>query len=748
MASIVVGTHTPASLEKDETYQHIADDLISRIQCYDPLHPEERVRQALAFAIVHHGSQKRHSGAPYYQHPLSVATILADMKLDSRTIITALLHDVVEDTDITLSDITENFGEEVSQLVDGVTKLTKIEFQSDNERQAENFRKLIIAISEDIRVLLVKLIDRLHNMQTLQYIKNPEKRARIARETMEIYAPLAERIGMQNVKEELQDIAFKELHPDGYNSVLSRLRYLRESDSGVVDRIAEQIRDIIKNADIKADVYGREKIPYSIWRKMENKNVSFEQLTDIIAFRAVVDTIDDCYRVLGAVHTSFHMVPERFKDFISTPKNNGYQSIHTVVMGPEQQRIEIQIRTEEMHKIAEMGVAAHWTYKQDRPYNIDGRQYQWIRELLHIIEHTEESEEFLKNTRLEMYHDQVFCFTPRGDLIALPRGATPVDFAFAVHSAVGKSCAGAKINGRIMPLRTKLENGDQVEIIQSRSQKPSPAWEHFVVTGKALSEIRKYIRTQKEKEYAALGEAILSKELIKEGKTLNEKMIKTLCKNLHKRSMDEVYTAIGEGTLSHTEVVKALFPEKKEITASFLSRFTRNKANKTRSEESTEEETLSIPITGLMPGMAIHYAACCYPLPGEKIVGIINSGQGVTVHAAACKELEHLVDSPERWIDVTWEEETGEDTFIGGLHATLSHQKGALGELANATAQAGGNINNLRIINRSSDFFEIILNVEVSDVDHLQRIINELEAQPLIHSVKRYQEGKRRPATP
>lgn len=695
------------------------------------------VRKGYEFAKKYHGTQKRASGDPYYHHPIAVAQILADLKLDPSTVITALLHDTIEDTEATLEQVEKEFGVEMAKLVDGVTKLTKIEFQSENTRQAENFRKLLIAISEDLRVLLVKLADRVHNMRTLHFIKKPEKRLRIARETMEIYAPLAERIGMQKIKDELQDLAFKELHTEGYQSILSRLDFLRKDGGEVVRRIEKDLNDTIEKSGVKAHFYGREKTPYSIWRKMEMKNVSFEQLTDIIAFRAIVANIEDCYRTLGTIHANYHMVPETFKDFISLPKENGYRSLHTVVMGPDHQRIEIQIRTQEMHEVAELGVAAHWAYKQGSELSREGTQYRWIRELLTIIDQAPTPEEFLENTKMEMYHDQVFCFTPKGRLIALPRGSTPVDFAFGVHSEVGRSCVGAKVNGRIVPLRIQLNNGDQVEIIRSKSAQPSPAWEKFVVSGKARSEIRRFIRNQQRGEYITLGKAILTKLFKEQGFELHDSTLEPVLKMFSRTDPEDLYASVGEGTLSKNEVFKALHPEKdmstKRKRLSLLAKLRRHKDT-----EEGEKTKLSIPIKGLIPGMVIHFAGCCHPLPGESIVGIVNTGKGVTIHTADCHELENYVDEPERWIDVAWEENSDESMYVGRLKLSLAHEAGSLATLANTLAKDGGNINNLRIIHRSNDYFEIIVDVEVKDVKHLATIMASLRSKSTIYSVERY----------
>ncbi|NDF12205.1 MAG: bifunctional (p)ppGpp synthetase/guanosine-3',5'-bis(diphosphate) 3'-pyrophosphohydrolase [Proteobacteria bacterium] len=710
--------------------------LIETLKKHHPDADTALVEKAHAFAKKHHGTQLRASGDPYYHHPIAVAQILADFKLDTSTIITAILHDTVEDTDVTFEDIEREFGKEISKLVDGVTKLTKLELQSEDTKQAENFRKLLIAISEDLRVLLVKLADRIHNMRTLHFIAKPEKRARIAHETMEIFAPLAERIGVQKMKDELQDLAFRELHGEEYKSIINRLEYLRSSGGKVVDKIVADLKETLIKAGIKAYVSGREKTPYSIWRKMGMKNVSFEQLTDIIAFRTIVDNIEDCYKTLGIIHATYHNVPGSFKDFISLPKENGYRSIHTVVMGPDHQRIEIQIRSKEMHDIAEFGVAAHWAYKQGQQFNTDGKQYRWVRELMTIIEQAPSAEEFFEHTKMEMYHDQVFCFTPKGRLIALPRGATPVDFAFAVHSEVGRTCVGAKVNGRIIPLRTQLNNGDQVEIIRSKSQKPSPTWEKFVVTGKARSEIRRYVRVEQKSEYIQLGKNILVKLFKEEGLEMHEKDLVQVLPLLEKQDIEELYAAVGEGLMSKAEVLKAVYPDREVATKrkklSILNRLKRHK------EEESGEKKLSIPIRGIAPGMAVHFAGCCHPLPGESIVGIVNTGKAITIHTADCHELERYVDEPERWIDVAWEDDSNSAVFVGRLKLSLAHETGSLGTLANTVAKAGGNINNLRIVYRSTEFYEMLVDVEVKDVKHLANVMASLRAKSAIYSVERY----------
>lgn len=726
-----------ASPSIEKSIEEKKKELVERIKAYNASADIAMVEKAFDFSKEAHAPQKRASGEPYFLHPVEVALILTELKLDTASIITALLHDTVEDTHVTLEDLEKEFNKEIALLVDGVTKLSKLEHKSEQLRQAENFRKLVIAMSEDIRVLLVKLADRLHNMRTIGHIPKPEKRQRIAHETLEVYATLAERIGMRQFKEELQDLSFAQLHADARQSIVKRLGYLRKEGQIIVEDIITDVNKILKEHGLNAEITGREKRPYSIWKKMEQKNISFEQLSDIMAFRIVVDDIVGCYQVLGCIHEQYHMIPGRFKDYISTSKPNGYKSIHTTVMGPRNQRIEIQIRTQEMHDIAEYGVAAHWSYKQAiDDEKVGGAKFRWIRELIEILEKTSDPEDLLENTKLEMYHDQVFCFTPKGDLIALPRDGTPVDFAFAVHSAVGRTCVGAKVNGRIVPLKHKLHNGDQVDIIRSKTQTPSPTWERFVVTGKARSEIRKFIRVQQRDEYISLGKSILSKYFSHEGHELNDKLMEQAVKALGKSGIDDIYAEVGEGLLSRGQVIESVFPghhhsKSPSRKPSLLSRL-RKKGGKAGSS--------AVPITGLIPGMALHFAGCCHPIPGDRIVGIVTTGRGVTIHTLDCETLENFSDQPERWLDVSWDIDTApEQAHVGRIRALMAHESGALATISNVIAQDMGNISNLKILNRSSEFFEILIDIEVEDVRHLNNIIASLRAKPVVQSVERHQ---------
>ena len=705
-------------------------ELVERVKSYDPGADEDLLNRAYVFSMKAHGSQSRASGDPYFSHPLGVAEILTRLKLDSASIATGLLHDTVEDTEATLQQVQSVFGQEVAQLVDGVTKLSRLELQSDNTKHAENFRKLVLAMSNDIRVLLVKLADRLHNMQTLHFIKNADKRRRIAAETMEIYAPLAERMGMHQLKDELENLAFAELNPDAYQSIIQRLSYLREQGTDISNKIIAELQKTLKDADLDAEVSGREKTPFSIWRKMQKKRMEFEQLSDIMAFRVMVKDIGQCYQALGAIHGKYSMIPGRFKDYISTPKPNNYQSLHTGIIGPQRMRIEVQIRTENMHEIAEMGVAAHWGYKQGAT-KIDGRQYRWLRELLDILEHAAGPEEFLEHTKLEMFQDQVFCFTPKGDLIALPRGATPVDFAYAVHSQIGDTCVGAKINGRIMPLRTELQNGDQVAIVTSKAQTPSPAWERFVVTGKARACIRRFIRTQQRAQYMELGRAMLQKEFAHAGYEYTDKAVEGVLKKFKAEEIEDLVTQVGEGLIGAREVVNAIFPGNK-------AQVPNDKIVPLKRDAKKGKGNHAIPIRGLIPGMAMHFAGCCHPLPGDRIVGIVTTGKGVTIHTIDCETLESFADTPERWLDVAWDQDKNTvEQHTGRLDVVITNKPGSLGSLTTVIGKNLGNISNLKIINRSIDFFEIIVDVEVADLKHLTNIIAALRATPAINSVER-----------
>ncbi len=708
-------------------------ELVERVKSYDPNADEDGLNRAYVFAVKMHGSQKRESGDPYFSHPVEVAGILTEYKLDYATIVAALLHDTMEDTAVSYEDIEKLFGAEVAQLVEGVTKLSKIQAQSEHNKQAENFRKLVLAMSEDIRVLLIKLADRLHNMRTLHFCKKEEKRLRIARETLDIYAPLAERMGMNKMKDELEDLAFHQLHPDAYQSIISRLNFLREKGGDLTQKIIEQLSKDVAEIGDDVEVYGREKRPYSIWRKMQRQNISFEQICDIMAFRVVVPTVADCYHALGIVNTKYPMIPGRYKDYISTPKSNGYQSLHTGVIGPFRQRIEVQIRTKEMHEVAELGVAAHWEYKQNMSSSVDGKKFRWMRELLDLLNNSSNSDEFLENTKISMYNDQIFCFTPKGDLFNLPKDSTAVDFAYAVHSNVGDHCVGVKINGEIRPVRTLLQNGDQVEILTSKTQTPSPEWERFVVTAKAKSAIRRFIRNQKRLQFIELGKSLIQ-GLYKEHKVaFNEKEIETVLQSFKQSGLDDLYVMMGEGLILAADVFYKIHPEKRTTLQRVVDIFKRSKPNKINKNE---QNTL---IKGLVSGIALHYSRCCHPVPGDKIVGIVTTGKGVAIHRSDCIMLKKYAHEPERWLDIEWNENAvSENVFPVRLSLTIADKPSALATISTTVSKAGSNISHIFTPGgRSAGFVELVMDVDVKNTAHLEEVISELKALPFVVSLKK-----------
>ncbi len=706
-------------------------ELVERVRKYAPQVDENLLNRAYVFSMKAHGTQTRASGDPYFSHPLEVAGILTEMKLDGNTIATALLHDTVEDTVATIEEIEELFGTEVAKLVDGVTKLSKLEIQAESTQQAENFRKFLLALSDDIRVLLVKLADRLHNMRTLHHFKKEEKRKRIAMETMEIYAPLAERIGWRKMKDELEAICFEELNNEAFKSVTQRLEYLRKKGKNIPSAVSRQIRQLLKKNGIECEVNGREKTPMSIWNKMERNHMNFEQLTDVMAFRVVVDDLATCYEALGIIHRSWSMLPGLFDDYISTPKPNGYQSIHTAVIGPRKLRIEIQIRTTEMHHIAEHGVASHWGYKQGTGKK-ERSQYRWIRELLEILEHTPNPEEFLEHTKLEMFQDQVFCFTPNGELIHLPRGSTPVDFAYAVHSEIGDTCVGAKVNSRMVPLRHQLQNGDQVEILRSKGQVPSPNWLNYVATGRAKAAIKRYVRKSERQEYVELGKSILESAFRREELGFKEDIMEQSIYKFKLPDVDDLYQNVGNGLISEYEVISTLFPS---IELKHDGKAPISAISDWSAEQGGEH---AIPISGHKAGMAVHLAHCCHPLPGDRIIGTVSKGEGIIVHTIDCESLSMDEDAQENWLDLAWQpHDKTPEFYTGRLNLVMHNEAGALANVCMVVARNGGNISNLKVVSRDPDFFTMHVDVEVQNVKHLTSITAALRTIEVISSVNR-----------
>jgi GTP diphosphokinase / guanosine-3',5'-bis(diphosphate) 3'-diphosphatase len=696
--------------------------LVEKVMDYAPDADEDRLNRAYVFTVQRHGSQKRASGDPYFSHPIEVAGLMTDLKLDEETIITALLHDTVEDTLTTVEEIEVKFGAEVARLVDGVTKLSKIEAQTEDERAAENLRKFLLAISDDIRVLLVKLADRLHNMRTLHYIQKPEKRRRIARETMEIYAPLAERVGMYEYMREMQMLAFRELEPEAYRTITDRLTQIREGGEGKLEEISAAIEKELAGQGLIARVSGREKHPYSIWKKMQERHVQFDQLSDIIAFRIVTHSVEDCYRAMGLLHRRWKMVPGRFKDYISTPKRNGYKSLHTTILFGQSMRVEVQIRDEAMHQASEFGLAAHWGYKQkDKP---DG-QAGWIRDLIEILDTAHDAEEVLEHTRMAMYQDRIFAFTPKGALQQLPKGATPVDFAYAVHTDIGNRTVGAKVNGRHVPLGTPLSNGDLVEILKSDAQVPQPAWLNFVVTAKARATIRRYVRAKERSEQVAMGQAMFDEIAGRLPVKIGAKAMKDALQRLDIDNQDELMIAIATRRVGDTQLMRALMPGHEQ---DLLGR-------------DFPAQDHAVSIEGLTAGVAFILSECCHPVPGDRIVGLRHEGHPVEVHTIECNALANTgantgVDGGEvDWIDLSWGK--GADGGAARLRVIVHNRPGTLAEMAGIFGYHKANIVNLRMSNRDGPFHTYDVDIEVHDKSHLMRILSALRASEAVAQADR-----------
>ena len=689
-------------------------ELVDRVLSYDPEADEALLNRAYVFSMHAHGSQKRASGDPYFSHPIEVAGILTDLHLDDETIATAILHDTIEDTVATPEEILAKFGPNVARLVDGVTKLSKIEAQTESERAAENLRKFLLAMSDDIRVLLVKLADRLHNMRTLHHIAKPEKRRRIARETMDIYAPLAERIGMYEFMKEMQTVAFQQLEPEAYESITKRLHALTVEGEDRIAKIGSGLKLLLSRGGVEAEISGREKHPYSIWKKMSERHVSFEQLSDIMAFRATVGTEEECYRALGIIHRRWPMVPGRFKDYISTPKRNGYRSLHTSIIHAGDTRVEIQIRTREMHSQAEHGLAAHWSYKQNavRP----DTQVSWIRDLVDILEQAESPEELLEHTKMAMYQDRIFAFTPKGELIQLPKGATPIDFAYAVHTDLGDQAVGAKINGRVVPLRTEIAQGDQVAILRSKAQRPQDNWLNFAITGKARAAIRRHLRHKERDETIALGRKLYDEVVGRLPVPIGEEALGAALTRLNLDDADTLMEAIARQKVTDAQVMEALMPG------------------------STEDEALLQPvqrmpisIKGLTPGVAFTLSNCCHPVPGDRIVGVRLPDAPIEIHQISCPKLDAVEDQD--WVDIGWGDKAEGGT--ARIAVTLKNEPGALGMVATLLGQHKANILNIRFDTRDTTFHTNMIDVEVRDAAHLMKLIAALRAADAVSSAER-----------
>ena len=735
-------------------------ELLDRIVSYNPRVDKSRLELAYDYARKAHGAQKRASGEPYISHPLQVADILAELRLDEDTIIAALLHDTIEDTSATREDLDRLFGTSVGGLVEGVTKLGQLNLVTKKAEQAENFRKLLIAISSDVRVLLIKMADRLHNMRTLEFVK-PSTRKRISEETMDIYAPLAGRMGMQWLRDELEEHSFRWLNEEAYFTLTQKLSELREKNKGLVEKIERELRRKLADHDFDAEVFHREKRPYSIWRKMDHKQISLEQLSDIYGFRVIVNNIDECYRVLGLVHTIWRAVPGRFKDYISNPKQNDYRSLHTSIVGARIQRIELQIRTHEMHRVAEYGIAAHALYKDEsRGVEVENNMasssaYQWLRRLVDQLLEGDNPEEFLEHTRLELFHDQVFCFTPQGLLIALPSGACAVDFAYAVHTDIGNRCVGAKINRRNMPLRTQLKNGDEVFILTSDAQTPQPSWERFVITGKARSSIRRATKEARRKQYLDIGVLVLERAFQRAGKVYARSKIEGAIHRFTQDTVDEVIVAIGRGELPSNDVVRAVFPD---ISSEAMDRRKAGRGGRMPAPEEgwinfakvvglkfrllpkatqTADPLGSLPVRGQKDGVAVDYSVGG-ALPGDRIVGIVMPGEGINSYPIQSPLLEEFDDELERWIDVTWDiDENDQTRFMARISVSAVNEPGCLAQIAQLIGESNGNIDNIRMTEKGFDYSEMLIELEVWDLKHLNAIIAGLKTLTVVSKVER-----------
>ena len=701
------------------------DDLIALVRNYNPRTNEALIRAAYDFGREMHEGQMRQSGEPYFTHPVAVAAILTEQRLDDATIITALLHDTIEDTKASYAEVEQRFGREVAELVDGVTKLTNLQLTSTETQQAENFRKLLMAMSKDLRVILVKLADRLHNMRTIKAMK-PEKQAKKARETMDIYAPLAGRMGMQWMREELEDLAFRVLNNEARASIMRRFVTLQKESGDIIERITGDMRTEMEKAGIECTVFGRAKKPHSIWRKMQEKEIGFSRLSDIYGFRVITQTEEECYRALGAIHQRWRAVPGRFKDYISQPKSNGYRSIHTTVSGRDGKRVEVQIRTRQMHEVAEAGVAAHWSYRDgvraQNPFAVDPAK--WIATLTEQFNTEEDHDEFLEAVKLEMYSDQVFCFSPKGDVIKLPRGATPIDFAYAIHTRIGNATVGAKIDGMRVPLWTRIRNGQSVEIITAEGQVPQATWLDIASTGKAKTAIRRALREVDRSRFIKLGSELARSAFEHVGKKATDKVLELAARHLRvDGGREEVLARLGSAELSAREVVHAVYPELAQ-----------------GSSETIEHDRA---VVGISPDQSFARAPCCQPLPGERIVGIKVRGQGVQVHAIDCEALVRFEDQPERWMDLHWQAGKHPPIHTASVLITMSNDAGVLGRICTLIGEQKANISDLNFVDRKPDFYRVLLDVDLRDVEHLHSVLSALEAESDVAAIERFRDPSR-----
>ena len=719
-------------------------DLCKLLEAYLETDQVKEVYRAYLFGAEAHDGQMRMSGEPYIYHPLAVARILAEMRMDANTLIAAILHDVIEDTVIDKDEIAREFGEEVAELVDGVTKLTQVRFGSKAEAQAENFRKMILAMVKDIRVILIKLADRLHNMRTLGVMR-ADKQRRIARETLEIYAPVAKRLGMQSISLELEDLGFRAHYPMRYRVLQSALKKMRGNRKEVVEKIRLSLEERLRQEGIEAPVEGREKHLYSIYDKMRNKGLSFEDVSDVYGFRIIVDKVDTCYRVLGVVHNIYKPMPGRFKDYIAIPKANGYQSLHTVLFGPYGGPIEVQIRTKDMERVAQAGIAAHWMYKTGSA--TPSHATEWLKGLLEMQKYAGNSQEFLENVKIDLFPDEVYIFTPDGDILNILRGATVVDLAYAIHTDLGNTCVAAKIDRHLAPLRSTLSNGQTVEIITAPGARPNPVWLDFVITGKARSNIRHYLKQLKREEALELGKRMLGKALAAlslEMRDAPKEALDALLKQLKLETLDDLLEDISLGKRIAALVARQLVDivERREATVTgpkkrkkgVLSRYTPRWLKGGQAARATARP---LAIRGT-EGSVVTYAKCCRPIPGDSILGFVSTGRGIVIHTRSCKNVREFRNNPERWIDVQWETDI-KNTFSVDIRVDTANQRGVLATVASVIAEQGSNIENVSIDERDGLYSSIIFTISVRDRVHLAQIIRRVRA---IDSVARIARSK------
>ena len=710
----------------EEKYKKSLENLIYKIKQYNNGFDVELLRKAYRFSYEAHRDQLRKSGEPYFEHPVEVVKILVDLRLDIGTICGGLLHDVAEDTGITLDVVEEEFGSEVATLVDGVTKISELKFDSVEMRQAENFRKMIISMIKDIRVILIKFADRLHNMRTIEFL--PErKRKRIARETIDVYAALAHRLGIAKVKWELEDLAFKTLNSEAYEDLVDRVTEKRDEREKYIKRITNPIRKELKKAKIQARITGRPKHFYSIYSKMKRRQLPFDEIHDLLAIRIIVKKIEECYFVLGIVHSLFTPIQERFNDYIATPKSNMYQSLHTTVIGPEGKMVEIQIRTEEMHQTSEEGIAAHWRYKEGKVKEDElDKHFVWLRRVLEWQQDAPDSTEFMENLRIDLFHDEVFVFTPRGDLFRLPAGSTPVDFAFAIHTDIGYHCLGAKVNSKIVPLNYQLRSGDTIEVITSNNQHPNPDWIKFVKTSKARSKIKRWIRDSMFEESLRLGDEIFSKEIKKYNIKKDEDELTEIAQSYGLSDLSLLFAAIGRGDIPIQGVIHKLAPERIEQLKdeTFIKRFIR----RTKSPEK------GVRVQGI-ENMLINFGKCCQPVPGDRIVGFITKGRGVVVHRTDCKNIFNLMKDPDRNIDVEWDVDK-DKRFLVRLYMVAHDRRDFLRDVTEAISSTNANIVNV-VLKTEDLFVHNNMLIEVRNLKHLTGIISKISKIRGIVNVER-----------